>query len=69
MGAKQNSSSKRSSSAEWEQISKQLARTHMQAKGAWNNQRGMSVRVRKGIGPNRASGHKGGMGRQGSKRG
>ena len=27
-----------------------------------------SVRVQKGFGPNKASGHKGGMGRQGSKR-
>lgn len=31
--------------------------------------RGQQLRVTKGLGPNKASGHKGGISRQGSKRG
>ena len=41
---------------------------------AWANDgkgkpRGQQVRAAKGLGPNKASGHKGGISRQGSKRG
>lgn len=56
---------KRSMHPEWEKVSKKLAKGP-----AFNGGRGgFNARVQKGMGPNKASGHKGGMGRQGSKRG
>lgn len=34
-----------------------------------NMRQGLNVKAQKGMGPNKASGHKGGISRQGSKRG
>lgn len=49
----------------WEKISKRLQNN---TTNGWNNQK-VNVRTQKGMGPNKASGHKGGISRQGSKRG
>lgn len=49
----------------WEKISKRLQKN---TTNGWNNQK-VNVRTQKGMGPNKASGHKGGISRQGSKRG
>lgn len=49
----------------WEKVSKRLQKN---TANGWNNQKA-NVRAQKGMGPNKASGHKGGIGRQGSKRG
>ena len=58
----------------WDQINQQLSRKAFKkgcAQG-WNVQpgkAGLNSRAQKGMGPNKASGHKGGISRQGSKRG
>ena len=58
----------------WDQINQQLSRKAFKkgcAQG-WNTQMGkagLNSRAQKGMGPNTASGHKGGISRQGSKRG
>lgn len=58
----------------WDQINQQLSRKAFKkgcAQG-WNVQSGkagLNSRAQKGMGPNKASGHKGGISRQGSKRG
>lgn len=58
----------------WDQINQQLNRKAFK-KGCpqgWNAQMskaGLNSRAQKGMGPNKASGHKGGISRQGSKRG
>ncbi len=58
----------------WDQINQQLNRKVFKkgcAQG-WNVQpgkAGLNSRAQKGMGPNKASGHKGGISRQGSKRG
>lgn len=58
----------------WDQINQQLSRKAFRkgcAQG-WNVQpgkAGLNSRAQKGMGPNKASGHKGGISRQGSKRG
>ena len=58
----------------WDQINQQLRRKAFKkgcAQG-WNVQlgkAGLNSRAQKGMGPNKASGHKGGISRQGSKRG
>lgn len=40
-----------------------------EARGGRGRMGGMDVRAKKGMGPNKACGHKGGISRQGSKRG
>ena len=58
----------------WDQINQQLSRKAFK-KGCpqgWNAQMskaGLNSRAQKGMGPNKTSGHKGGISRQGSKRG
>ena len=58
----------------WDQINQQLSRKAFKkgcAQG-WNVQpgkAGLNSRAQKGMGPNKASGHKGGISLQGSKRG
>lgn len=44
-------------------------RAMKEKEGRTSGMRGMSVRTAKGIGPNKACGHKGGICRQGSRRG
>ena len=58
----------------WDQINQQLNRKAFKKACAqgWNVQpgkAGLNSRAQKGMGPNKASGHKGGISRQGSKRG
>lgn len=58
----------------WDQINQQLNRKALKKACAqgWNVQpgkAGLNSRAQKGMGPNKASGHKGGISRQGSKRG
>lgn len=58
----------------WDQINQQLNRKAFKKACAqgWNAQMGkvgLNSRAQKGMGPNKASGHKGGISRQGSKRG
>lgn len=58
----------------WDQINQQLSRKAFKKACAqgWNAQMskaGLNSRAQKGMGPNKASGHKGGISRQGSKRG
>lgn len=58
----------------WDQINQQLNRKAFKKACAqgWNVQMGkagLNSRAQKGMGPNKASGHKGGISRQGSKRG
>lgn len=58
----------------WDQINQQLNRKAFKKACAqgWNVQPGkaeLNSRAQKGMGPNKASGHKGGISRQGSKRG
>lgn len=58
----------------WDQINLQLNRKAFKKACAqgWNVQpgkAGLNSRAQKGMGPNKASGHKGGISRQGSKRG
>lgn len=58
----------------WDQINQQLNRKAFKKACAqgWNAQMskaGLNLRAQKGMGPNKASGHKGGISRQGSKRG
>lgn len=58
----------------WDQINQQLNRKAFKKACAqgWNVQpgkAGLNSRAQKGMGPNKASGHKGGISRQGSKHG
>lgn len=58
----------------WDQINQQLNRKAFKKACAqgWNVQpgkAGLNSRAQKGMGPNKASGHKGGISHQGSKRG
>lgn len=58
----------------WDQINQQLNRKAFKKAcvQGWNVQSGkvgLNSRAQKGMGPNKASGHKGGISRQGSKRG